>query len=676
MSEYYPFIVLGVVTGSIYGLCAMGLVLTYKTSGVFNIGHGAVCAAGAYEFYWLSGEIGIPRWLAAVIAVTVFGPITGLILERLAVALSGVAIAYKIVGTVGLLVAIRALISIAYENNVLFDPLLPQGRAFTIAEVGVTYDQLITFAIGVSASVALFVFFRVSRIGTAMRGVVDDPQLLSMSGTAPTQVRRVAWIIGSSFAALSGLLFASNQGQLDVNVLTLLVVQAFGAATIGRFQSLPLTFVGGIAVGVLQKVVSQATGSVDQLQGIDLAVPFLVLFVGLLVIPKGKLPEIGQLVRARAVPPSPFSSRQRTLGYLVLAGVLLLIPNLAGSRLPVYNIALTQVMLFLSLHLLVRTSGQISLAQVGFAAVGAAGFGHMLGRGVPFFLALLIGGLICLPLALIVAVPAIRLSGLFLALATLGLGIMLSQYAYDKHYMFGSQLLTRRPNGFETDKSYYYLLLGLAVAALAVVLVIEHTALGRLLRAMSDSPLALTSLGASVNVARVLVFCIAGFLAGISGGLYSSLFGAATQDTFNYVLSLLALAVLTIAGRRTIIVAFVAPFLLYVLPAYIDNVKLDQALQLAFGLGAIMAAAASQGGFATWVAKSGEMHARRMRGPAGKRLTRTTAAPPAPRRDGRVEPTRWRQPAAARPPRHASAGLPDVTPDSPAAPSRTTEAVK
>ncbi len=142
--------------------------------------------------------------------------------------------------------------------------------------------------------------------------------------------------------------------------------------------------------------------------------------------------------------------------------MLLLVPNLAGSRLPVYNIAMTQVLLFLSLHLLVRTSGQISLAQVGFAAVGAAGFGHMLGNGVPFFLALLIGGLICLPVALVVAVPAIRLSGLYLALATLGLGITLAQYAYDKPYMFGSQLLTRRPGGFDDDKSYYYLLLAVA----------------------------------------------------------------------------------------------------------------------------------------------------------------------------------------------------------------------
>ncbi len=177
---------------------------------------------------------------------------------------------------------------------------------------------------------------------------------------------------------------------------------------------------------------------------------------------------------------------------------------------------------------------------------------------------------------------------------------------------------------------------------------------------MSDSPLALTSLGASVNVARVLVFCIAGFLAGISGGLYSSLFGAATQDTFNYVLSLLALAVLTIAGRRTITVAFVAPFLLYVLPAYIDNVKLDQALQLAFGLGAILAAAASQGGLSTSLAKSAEKNVGRLRGPTSKRLTRAAVAA---------------RPSAA--PRHASSAPPEAAQPSTTAPTRhTTEAVK
>ncbi len=622
MSDYTPFIVFGLITGSIYGLTAMGLVLTYKTSGVFNLAHGAVCAAAAYAFFDLRERQGLPWVWAFLIVAVVFGPLAGLILERLAVVLAPVSTAYRIVGTVGLLVAIRALIGLRYgERGLAFNTFLSQDKVFTVSSVVITVEHVITFGLGLVAAVALFLFFRFSRLGTAMRGVVDDPQLLSMSGTAPVRVRRASWMIGSSFAAVSGILFASNQAQLDVNVLTLLVVQAFGAATIARFQSVPLAFVGGLAVGVLQKIVGKLAGSHEQLQGLDLSVPFLVLFIGLLVIPRARLVEVGRLVRARPPARSVLSPRVRGGILVSFLGLLLVLPQLVEARLPGYNVALTQVLLFASLHLLVRTSGQISLCHFGFAAVGAAGFGHMLNRGVPFFLALLIGGLACLPLALVVSVPAIRLSGLYLALATLGFGILLTQYAYSKSYMFGNgQLRTRRPDGFSGDKEYYYLLLAFAIVAVLAVLAVERARLGRLLRAMSDSPTALTSLGTSVAVSRVIVFCISGFIAGISGGLYASLFGAVNQDAFNYVQSLLALAVLAIAGSRTITASFVAPFLLYVIPLYFSDEDFNRYLQLGFGLGAIAAAAGSQGAFGALFSSQAQKHSGRARGPAGRRM--------------------------------------------------------
>lgn len=623
MSDYLPFIVFGIVTGSIYGLSAMGLVLTYKTSGVFNVGHGAVCAVSAFAFYGLREQAGLPWPVAGFLVVFLLGPSTGLLLERLAVALAPVSTAYKIVGTVGLLVALRAAIALVFgEQGRLFEAFLPQQQAFGVGGVSITYDSLITFLLGASAAFALFLFFRTSRLGTAMRGVVDDPQLLSMSGTSPARVRRAAWMIGGSFASVSGILFAAAQNQLDVNVLTLLVVQAFGAATIARFQSVPLSFVGGIAVGILQKVVSKSVGSHELLQGIDLAVPFLVLFVGLLVIPRKRLVEIGRAAKAKPVPASPFSGRTRATGWVVAGTVALLVPYFAASKLPGYNVALTQVVLFVSLQLLVRTSGQISLCHIGFAAVGAATFGHLLNNGAPFFLAVLLGGLACLPLALVVSIPAIRLSGLYLGLATLGFGIVLSQYAYAKSFMFGGgQLLTRKPAGFSSDRSYYYLLLVIALLAVGLVLLVERSRLGRLLRAMSDSPLALSTLGTSVNVSRVLVFCISGTLAGVSGALYASLFGSVTQDSFNFVQSLVALAVLAIAGRRTVTTAFAAPFLLYVVPVYVQDPTVNQLLQLAFGLGAIVAAATSQGQVSAWLVGQAERHDGRRRGPAGHRKT-------------------------------------------------------
>jgi ABC-type branched-subunit amino acid transport system permease subunit len=439
-----------------------------------------------------------------------------------------------------------------------------------------------------------------------MRGVVDDAQLLDMSGTSPARVRRYAWVIGSIFAAASGVLFASAQQQLDVNILSLLVVQAFGAAAIARFSSLPMCLVGGLAVGLLQELASKELGSQTAFQGLDINVPFIVLFVVLLVIPRGKLAEVGRNVKARAIGPSPFSARTRAVGYVALVVAALLVPQLVGAHLALWITAVTQFVLFLSLSLLVRTSGQISLCHVGFAAIGAAGFGHMLADGVPWGLAVLLGGLFAVPAGALIAIPAIRLSGLFLGLATLGFGILLAEYAYNKSWMFGfGQLNTRRPDGFTTDTRFYYLCLGIAAAALAIVVLVERSRLGRLLRGLADAPLALTTLGTNTNVSRVLVFCLSTFLAGVSGAAFASEFSAVNQASFNYVESLVVLAVMAISGRRTLTVAVVAPILLYVIPGYIDNARTNLFLQLGFGVLAILAAAVSQGSVARFIARQG-----------------------------------------------------------------------
>jgi branched-subunit amino acid ABC-type transport system permease component len=179
MSDYSPFIVFGIITGAIYGLSAMGLVLTYKTSGVFNIGHGAVCAAAAYGFFELRQNQGMPWQVAFVLVVFVFAPLAGLVLERLAVVLAPVSTAMRIVGTVGLLVAIRAILDLSFGDvGLVFNPFLSQDEAFTIFDATVSVDDLYTFGLGTVSAIALFLFFRMSRLGTAMRGVVDDPQLL------------------------------------------------------------------------------------------------------------------------------------------------------------------------------------------------------------------------------------------------------------------------------------------------------------------------------------------------------------------------------------------------------------------------------------------------------------------------------------------------------------------
>ncbi|HEX3612767.1 MAG TPA: ABC transporter permease [Sporichthyaceae bacterium] len=590
MHEYVPYLVFGVVYGSIYGLAAMGLVLTYRTSGIFNFGHGAIGAGAAYVFYELRDEHGMPWPFAALLAVGVFGAALGLGLELMARRLARVPVAYQIVGTIGLLLLIRALVTWIYGSDFrLFGAFLPRGRAFRISGVAVAQDSVIIFVAVSVAALGLYLLVERSRLGTLMRAVVDDPALLDTAGTAPTRVRRQAWIIGSVFAAASGVLLASQQQELDVTLLSLLVVQAFGAAALGAFRSLPLAYAGGIAIGVGQKLVSKETSTHEWLQGLDFNVPFLVLFFALLLLGRRRLGDLGAGVRARTVAAAHLPPAARLGGGVVVLGVALLIPHVVGSRLPVWISALSQVLLFLSLGLLVHTSGQVSLCHVALAAVGAAAFAHAEGAGVPWGVAVLWGGLVAIPVGAVVAIPAIRLSGLFLGLATLGFGIFIAQFCYTKSWMFGlSDLKTHRPSAFQSDTRYYYLLLAFAVVGVVLILAIERTRLGRLLRSLGDSPTALATLGASANVTRVLVFCISAFLAGISGALYAGEFGSVGGTGFNFVSSLVLLAVLAAAGRSTISGAIVGPVLVYVLPAYHSGA--DDGFQIAFGASAILAA--------------------------------------------------------------------------------------
>ena len=199
MSSYLPFVIVGLVTGAIYGLAGIGLVLTYKTSGIFNFAHGAIAAFGAFFFYWLSVDHDQSWWVAGLIAILGLGTLTGLAMERLARHLSKMSTTLKIVATVGIVLIVQGLSSLKYKPGVArVPPFLPQGPAFHLFEVTVSKSDVIVMVIGVVIATALFTFFRFSRLGVAMRGVVDDPDLLDLSGTSPAVVRRWSWVIGTA----------------------------------------------------------------------------------------------------------------------------------------------------------------------------------------------------------------------------------------------------------------------------------------------------------------------------------------------------------------------------------------------------------------------------------------------------------------------------------------------
>ena len=598
MRTLLPYVIVGITTGSVYSLAAVGLVLTFKTSGIFNFAHGAQAAVAAFVFFELSQRNGLPWPLAALLTLMVVGGLGGLLLERLAAGLAGATTAARVAATVGLLVATQAELENIFGSQPLRMPFYLPTHPFRLPGVTIRTDQAIVTLLALVATAGLYWFLSTRRLGVAMQGAIDNPELLASKGISPVAIRRYAWMIGSCFATLSGMLLAPITG-LNSSVLTLLVFYAFGAAAIGMFDSLPLTYAGGIGIGVLANVLTRYITSGGAISRLPSTLPFLVLFLALAFTPKGRLRERG-LEGVRRVAPRPLrlQSTPARVGIAASFLALVLVPHVVGAaKVSVYANALGFLVIFASLALLVRISGQISLCQMTFAAIGAAAFGHAIQGGFPWFPAVLIGGLAALPAGAAVAIPSFRLSGLYLAMATFGFALLVQNVFFRTNVMFGDfthTLHAPRPRvGFvdlQTDKGYYYVALAIALGCLLLVLAVSASRLGRLLRGMADSPAAVDAHGTNTNVTKFLVFCISAFVAGIGGAMLSPVTGSISSPAYEFSFSLVLVAVLFIAGRHPISAPFIAAALYIVVPAYITSGTVQRYIPVAFGATAVVAA--------------------------------------------------------------------------------------
>jgi ABC-type branched-subunit amino acid transport system permease subunit len=236
-----------------------------------------------------------------------------------------------------------------------------------------------------------------------------------------------------------------------------------------------------------------------------------------------------------------------------------------------------------------------------FAAVGAVASYHLVEAGVPWTLALLGAGLIAIPIGAVVAIPAVRLSGVYLALATLSFGLFMQAMIFELPFMFGDSplpLITSRPSFAESDRAYFYLIPVIGLLCYGLVRLIERGRLGQLLRSKADSPIALEALGVNIAILPLVAFCAAAFLAGIAGALLGPNIGVVSKGDFLTIpTSLLLVALLVLNGRErrigTLGASLGAAIALVVLPEYITSYDWLQGLNLLFGVLAVEAALAS-----------------------------------------------------------------------------------
>lgn len=255
----------------------------------------------------------------------------------------------------------------------------------------------------------------------------------------------------------------------------------------------------------------------------------------------------------------------------------------------VYNFTLFFVyaLVALSLSVLVGLTGQVSLGHAGFLAAGAYAQGALVSAGVPFLPALLITMLITAALGLIIGVPALRLEGPYLAIATLGFGLAIQQILNNWKFVGASTgMLVDRPVilgvDFYNDAPYYYLVLATAGIATWMLFNLERSHVGRAFRATRDADLAAQMSGIGLARYKTLAFVISAAVAGLAGALYGPLIGYLTPESFNLLLSIKFLLMIIVGGLGFLPGALIGAAFITGLETYLSTFR--NWSQLVFGM--------------------------------------------------------------------------------------------
>lgn len=552
--------IFGLATGAIYAVAASGLVLTYATSGIFNFAHGALAMMSAFMYWELRVNRGLPTPLALVLVLVVFAPLMGVLIERLLIRrLRGASLAASLVATVGLLAALIGLSRQIWDPTTriirpFFDP-----DGFWVAGVFVSWHRAITLMVAVAVAVGLRLLLYHTRVGISMRGLVDDPELLALSGKGPERASMLSWAIGASLAGVAGVLISALL-SLDAVLLTLLLVNAYAAAVVGRLRSIPLTFLGAMLLGLLQSYAVQYLpklfpGDVlpEWLTGLYDGIPVLMLFVALLLLPHARLGASSLVRRFRPV-------RVPSLGRSLVSAAALVAAALVVSGL-LSNLDLKRVgsgiaigIIVLSLVPLTGFGGQVSLCQLTFAGVGAVCVHKWGTDGSPlgWILAIVIPAAV----GALIALPALRLQGLYLALSTLAFAVLMDKMVFPSRGLFhiGTVTIDRLeiPGISLASDRAWFVVLAVAYGGLAVfVLALRRSPFGRQLIATRDSPAACATLGLGLTRTKFVVFSLSAAMAGLGGALYAALKVGITAQTFTMSTGLVILLLGMIGGIET-----------------------------------------------------------------------------------------------------------------------------
>jgi branched-chain amino acid transport system permease protein len=623
-------LVAGLFVGAVYALYGLGITMVYKATRVPNFAHGAIGTVGAFVFYktwkgsqprlqihhlhlqipfapskawWSHWDPTPPRLPLAASLVLAIGVsiLLGILIERLFMRyLVGAPTIGMIVATIGIFILITGLAIDFFNQQTETVPPIIKEQRYDLFGLRFFNSDVLVVVIALAMAVALGAFFRYSNLGIAIRATADSRETARLLGINANGVAAFSWAVGSALATLSAILIISRgNGQLDFTTLTLLILPGFAAAMFGGFISLVGTFLGGLVLGVAESLfvgVRWPEGffrDIFSSAGAPQFVSFMVVILVLMTRPKfifkgvrvdedsgvgfgrfstGLQPEdrIRRALDRRGA--LMLLLKDWTTGRWALAGMV----ALATLAIPVFTVSYWSTVLgacvfyaliALSIVVLTGWTGQISLAALAFAGAGAFGSALLSTQAhLPPFVVMPLSGLIGIPIAILIGVPALRLRGFFLALATLAFMVACESWLFTQSALTERNDVDRAFLRIDLSQPSFYMSVLFAVLVFMGVRNLGKTRVARAFHAIRDSENTAVSMGIDPVKYKLLAFALSGFIAGIAGGSFGYMNLKVVSGSFTFFLSLTFITFTVIAGIAFQAGAFLVPILFVIIP--------------------------------------------------------------------------------------------------------------
>lgn len=620
-------IVLGLLNGLTIALLAMGLVLVYKAGRFVNVAHAQLGVISALVLAKLALDYDLNWYLAFPAAVGLGAAIGGLSEFLIIRPLAGRSRVTLLIATIGLSQVLLGLTYFAWlgPDRVTFVNErypLPFQANIDVDSLRLGSQHILIAVLVPLLAGSLALILQYTSLGRAIRAAASNPDAAGLAGIDVRRVSTITWLLAGALSAVSAILAAPSQGTLDMQAFgPSLLLRALGATALAGFVSLPFAFAAGVGFGVIEAVTLHISGS----GGTAEAVIFAVILVGLFLRSSAVSAASGgvddrlevddrPLIVPEIVAERVLVRHSRTL--LIGAGLFL---GLLAPFLPVFrpeakqfllSITLVYAMVALSIVILTGWAGQVSLGQFALMGAGAFMAARLSNNGWSLPASIMICGVIGAAAAIVIGLPALRLSGLSLAVTTLGFAVVGPAWLFRQSW-FATEGTTSAPPAsiaglgeLTTQRSIYFAALAVLVIALLAASALRRSAPGRLIIAVRDNERSTASFGISPTAVKLSVFALSGFVASAAGVVWLAAFRNVSVEVIGPQFSQLMLSLAVVGGITSLPGAVLGSIIVFGIPAFTsDFVKslFPNTVQLQLFLGGgglLLALIANPGGLA------------------------------------------------------------------------------